>query len=128
MSDTANPQTLIERYLACYNAFDVEGMLALLSDEVHFENHSGGALTVSTDGREAFRALAEQGKALFREREQRVTAWQLSPDAAVVEIDYRGTLAVDLPNGMTAGSVLALQGQSEFAFSGGKISRIIDRS
>lgn len=128
MHDTASSHALIERYLASYNAFDVEGMLALLSEDVRFENHSGGALTVASDGLAGFRALAEQAKALFSEREQRVTRWTALADGVQVDIAYRGRLAVDLPNGLTAGSELVLTGSSEFGFRDGKISRIIDRS
>ncbi len=38
-------RTLIERYLAAYNAFDVPGMLALLDPDVAFEIVSGGQVT-----------------------------------------------------------------------------------
>lgn len=34
-------QVCIEQYLRAYNASDVDGMLALLADDVHFENWSG---------------------------------------------------------------------------------------
>jgi len=44
---------LIERYVAAYNAFDVEGMLATLAADVRFENWSGGQLTAASDGRDA---------------------------------------------------------------------------
>ena len=46
--------------MAAYNAFDVEGMLATLAADVRFENWSGGRLTAASDGRDAFRVLAEQ--------------------------------------------------------------------
>ena len=31
-------QHLIERYIAAYNAFDIEGMAAVLSPDVRFDN------------------------------------------------------------------------------------------
>lgn len=37
-------QALVERYIAAYNSFDIEGMLAQLADDVRFENHAGGQL------------------------------------------------------------------------------------
>ena len=40
-------QALVERYVAAYNAFDIDGMLALLARAVRFENHAGGQLTVA---------------------------------------------------------------------------------
>lgn len=124
----ARLQQLVTDYIAAYNAFDLEGMAALLSDDIRFENHSGGALTASSNGLDAFRQLAEQSKALFSQREQRVTGWTFGADTVAVDIDYSGTLAQDLPGGPAAGTVLALKGSSEFGFAGGKIARITDRS
>lgn len=122
------PKELVAAYLAAYNAFDIEGMLGLVSDDVRFENHSGGALTAQASGRDALRALAEQSKALFAQREQRVTRWDIGDDAVSVAIDYTGRLARDIPGGPAAGTVIALKGASEFGFADGKIARIVDRS
>jgi ketosteroid isomerase-like protein len=123
-----SPKELIDRYLAAYNAFDVDGMLALLSPEVRFENYSGDQLTAEASGIDAFRRLAEQSKALFSEREQRITALELGPGRAVAGIAYRGRLAAGMPGGPPAGTVIELQGRSEFAFGDGRITRIVDRS
>lgn len=121
-------QKLIDRYLVAYNAFDIGGMLALLSPDVCFENYSAGQLTAATSGLDEFRQLAEQSKSLFSEREQRITRLTLDQDSAVADIAYRGKLAVDVPGGPSAGTVLDLQGQSEFYFVDGQISKIIDHS
>lgn len=123
-----SPKELIDRYLAAYNAFDVDGMLALLSPDIRFENYSGDQLTAEASGIDAFRRLAEQAGTLFSEREQRVTALELGPGRAVVGIAYRGRLAVDVPGGPAAGTVIELQGRSEFSFGEGRITRIVDRS
>ncbi|AFY82826.1 nuclear transport factor 2 family protein [Oscillatoria acuminata] len=126
--NNAEKQELIDRYLAAYNAFDIDGMVALLSPDVRFENYTGGELTASTTGVEAFRQLAEQSKVLFSEREQHITKVTFREESVVAEIAYCGCLAVNIPDGPAAGTVLNLKGQSEFAFQGGKISQIIDRS
>jgi len=126
--DRPDTESLIARYLSAYNAFDIDGMLALLSPQIRFENHSGGERNAATNGIDEFRALAESSKALFSQREQRVTKLALDGHVAVADIAYRGVLAVDVPGGPPAGTVLELQGQSEFSFEGGKISRIVDRS
>ena len=124
----SDKEQLIDRYLAAYNSFDIDGMLALLSSDVRFENYSGGHLTHATDGIDEFRELAEKSKLLFSEREQRITNLMLNPNSAVADIAYRGKLAADIPDGPTAGTVLDLQGQSEFSFKSGQISKIVDRS
>ncbi|PUA29261.1 MAG: hypothetical protein B0W54_01270 [Cellvibrio sp. 79] len=121
-------ENLINRYLTAYNTFDIDGMTALLSSDIHFENYSGGQLTDSTDGINDFRKLAEKSKSLFSEREQRITKLTFSQDSAIADIAYRGKLAVDIPNGPSAGTVLDLKGQSEFSFVNRRISKIIDRS
>ncbi len=119
---------LIDRYLASYNAFDVDGMLSFLSNDVRFENYVGGQLTAATTGTAEFRQIAEQSKLLFSEREQRITGLEFGHDSAIATIAYRGTLAADIPNGPLAGTVLELQGESEFSFGNGKITKIVDRS
>jgi hypothetical protein len=119
---------LIERYVAAYNAFDVDGMLDTLTHDVRFENWSGGLLTAASDGRDAFRVLAEQARTMFAEREQRVTALAPRGDALVAAIAWRGVLAVDLPGGPPAGTRLALRGESEFVVRDGQLSLVVDRS
>ena len=121
-------QDLVDQYLAAYNAFDIDGMLAPLSPSVRFENYSGGALTATADGIDEFRKLAEHAKTLCSEREQRITARQFNDGAVIAQIAYRGRLAADIPGGPAAGTILDLNGQSEFFFDGEKISRIVDRS
>lgn len=124
----AQKQALIDRYIAAYNAFDIDGMLAVLAPDVRFENHAGDQMTVAVDGIADFRAVAEQAKALFAAREQCITRLTFGRDTAVAHIDFRGELAADIPDGPAAGTVIELQGQSEFAFADGLISRIVDRS
>lgn len=126
--DKSSLKVRVDRYLVAYNAFNVEGMLALLSRDVRFENYSGGRLTVETSGIDAFRRLAEESRALFSEREQRVTVWEFADNSVLVTISFRGKLAADVPGGPSAGAVLELQGESEFSFARGKIVKIVDRS
>jgi len=124
----ARQKDLVERYLAAYNAFDIETMLAQLDPAIRFENYSGDQLSAETTGIEAFRQLAEQSKTLFSEREQRVTALTQIGETLVAEIAWRGRLAADVPNGPPAGTLLEMRGCSEFAFGAGGIVKIVDRS
>ncbi|MCE8012508.1 nuclear transport factor 2 family protein [Halomonas daqingensis] len=126
--DESKQRELIEQYIAAYNDFDIEGMLAVLAPDVEFENYSGEELTASASGLEEFRLLAQRAKGLFTERFQRVTSLVFSQDGATAEIDYRGRLAQDIPGGPKAGSLLELNGTTEFTFGGERIVRIVDRS
>jgi ketosteroid isomerase-like protein len=130
--DPSEYAALIERYVAAYNAFDIDGMVASLHEEVAFRNVSDGVVTHETRGVAAFRAQAAEGARIFSAREQRITG--MSPIAddgepgMAVEIDYQAVLASDLPNGMKAGDTIELSGRSEFRFRDGRIVSIVDHS
>ncbi|MCR9453220.1 nuclear transport factor 2 family protein, partial [Vibrio alginolyticus] len=119
---------LIESYVSRYNSFDVSGLLDLLDDDVVFENESNGEITARSEGKAEFESLASESAKIFSARQQVVTAIEMSELAATVNIDYTGTLALDLPNGLKAGQVLELKGQTYFEFQNGKISHIKDVS
>ncbi len=121
-------RALIERYLDCYNAFDIAGMVSLLSPDVFFEHVSGGELTAATQGKLEFAALAERAALLFSEREQTITAFDASDDVVRVGIAFRGVWAVNSPDSAKPGNVLELTGSSEFSFDGAWIDSIVDRS
>ncbi len=74
MMTTPEQRELIERYLAAYNCFDCEGMLGTLHEAIEFETVVAGEVMIATQGKAAFRALAEQGAALFSTRHQTITA------------------------------------------------------
>jgi ketosteroid isomerase-like protein len=121
-------RALIERYLAAYNAFDVEGMLALLHPDVTFENRAGGQVTAAARGRDEFRALATHAATLFTSRRQTIRQYAPTAAGAEVEIAYEGTLAVDLGPELRAGSTLRLTGRSTFEIRGEHIARLVDES
>ena len=122
---------LIEAYLDAYNRFDIEGMLATVSDDVRFEHHSGGELSVATDGKADFEKLARVGAAMFASRQQFVTELRevgTAGDTVIADIQFHGEIADDIPDGPGAGTVIEMRGTSEFRFAAGKISRVIDKA
>ncbi|HEX6615010.1 MAG TPA: nuclear transport factor 2 family protein [Gemmatimonadales bacterium] len=121
-------RTLVERYLAAYNAFDVPGMLGLLDPGIEFRNLSGGEVTAQANGLHEFRALAEHAAGLFRSRRQAITHYTEHGNQAVVGIAYKGVLAADLSPHLRAGDTLELTGRSTFLFRDGRIARIVDES
>lgn len=126
--DNYEKEKIIRTYISCYNAFDVDGMLAVLDDDICFINMSNGDETAHLNGREAFKQLADQSKTLFISREQVIDDIRFEPEETVVSISYSGVLAVDLPDGLEKGQTLELKGVSRFQFQGNKISSIIDES
>lgn len=49
---------LIDRYLAAYNAFDIDGMMEVIHSDIEFENISGGKGNATASGTVEFRKLA----------------------------------------------------------------------
>lgn len=125
-------RALVDRYVAAYNAFDVEGMLALLDPGVEFENVAGGVVTARASGLAEFRTLAEGAAALFARRQQRVTEYLEEGATARARIAYEGVLAAELPPGLPPGlepgATLRLAGWSTFEFRGGRIARLVDET
>ncbi|ODT77390.1 MAG: hypothetical protein ABS76_26755 [Pelagibacterium sp. SCN 64-44] len=123
----AEKRALIERYVRAYNDFNVDAMLATLAPDIRFENYAGEQLTVDSDGIDAFRRLAEQAAAHFRQREQRLLSVSIGPKAALTRVAYRGVLAG--PSGdYRSGTVIELEGTTEFTFASGLIAKIVDCS
>ena len=119
---------LIDRYVAAYNKFDVEGMLAVMHPEVEFRNVAAGEVTVSSHGREEFRALAERAVTLFASRRQTVREYGEHGERAWITVDYEGVLAADLRPELKAGTTLQLSGRSTFELRDGLIVLLVDES
>jgi ketosteroid isomerase-like protein len=126
--ETSAKKDLIERFVRAYNSFDVDGMVALMHPECSFQNISGGQVTALAAGIRQFRELAEESKALFSSRSQKITAYKFEQESVTVDVDFQGVLRVDLPNGPQAGQTLNLKGKSIFRFRDGLIYELIDQS
>jgi hypothetical protein len=127
MNDTLHQQ-IIENYVRAYNGFDIEGMLAGMHKDVRFENISNGEVTLVTNGIAELKKQAKQAGEYFKEREQKITGMQHKNNLVEADIDYKATLAVDLPNGMKAGDTIEMKGKSVFRFRGDKIIELKDIS
>jgi ketosteroid isomerase-like protein len=90
---------IIENYIDAYNSFDIDRMLSDMHEDIKFENISNGETNLTTNGIEELRNQAEQAKQLLKERNQRITDIHFDADQVEVQIDYRGVLAVDIPEG-----------------------------
>ena len=100
----------------------------MLHPDIAFEHRAGDQVSASACGLAAFRDLAEQSQGLFSQRRQTITTLEVSGEQAFATIDFEAVLAVDLPDGSTAGETLRLSGRSEFTFLDGRIGRIVDIS
>lgn len=121
-------EKIIRHYISAYNRFDVEGMVAFLHSEIVFMNVLQEEVTAQTEGIEAFTSLANQAKEVFSDRHQKPIQFKFDGDKTVVAVAFKGTLANDLPNGMSKGEEIKLSGTSEFEFKENKITKITDFS
>lgn len=119
---------LIDAYVDAYNRKDVPGMLAVLHDDIRFENVSNSGGTLALTGKQAFGEQATQVVPLFSTRRQEIVTQIITDDRAAIELAYSAVVAQDLPNGWKANQQIELQGVSIFEGKDGKISRISDYS
>lgn len=121
-------EQIINNYIAAYNSFDSDRMVADFDDNIRFENISNGKTDMTLVGVEAFKQQAEQAKRLLSERKQTILSFVHEADKTTIEIDYFAILAIDLPNGLKKGAELKLSGVSVFKFEGNKIIALSDIS
>jgi len=126
--ENSNLKDLIEKYLSAYNTFNIDGMIGVLNENIHFRNISKGEVNSETKGIQEFRTLAEQSIQVFSQRRQVIKNITFTGDKAEVDIDYEGILSSDLPNGMKAGETFKLQGKSIFQMKDKKLILIEDHS
>ena len=119
---------LIDRYIDAYNRIDVDAMLLTLHPAVVFENVAGGRRNVRTQGLADFERLARSTQPLFSARRQVITAYREQDDTAWAQIQFEGTFAIDLPNGIRAGQTIAMPGRSEYRIYDGLLVYIADHS
>jgi hypothetical protein len=121
-------ETIVKNYIAAYNNFDIEGMLADMDDSIVFENITAGHVNMSLLGKGAFKMQATQAASYFIQRAQTIQFFTHHNNETVIEIDYFAIVAVDLPNGLKKGEEINLTGKSVFTFAGNKITKLIDVS
>lgn len=118
----AATEKLIKAYYDRFNAQDVDGFLALLSDRVVHEISQGGTET----GKPAFRKFLEHMNACYRERVRNLVV-MTAPDGkrAAAEFDLTGTyLKTDGRLPKAKGQRYALRVGAFFEIRRGRIARI----
>lgn len=119
---------IIANYIASYNARDIDGMIACVTNDVVFENISNSGQSMRLEGKENMKQVAELSGNAFSYRRQRVVSLIIGQGKAAAEIEFEGKAAVDLPNGTKAGETIKVRGASFFEFRGNLMCRIADYS
>lgn len=119
---------IIREYIKYYNEFNLDGMLSLMTDDVCFENIMNGSTDVKTNDIAELEQIAGISLNIFSERRQTIKNITIEGDSYVVEIDYYGKIAENLPNGLKQGDEIKLDGKSIYKFRDGKICSLTDIS
>ncbi|WP_143960130.1 nuclear transport factor 2 family protein [Litoribacter populi] len=119
-------EAIIRNYVEGYNNFDVPQMTQDFSEDIIFENIQNGELTMSLRGKKDFSRQAEQATSYFSERHQRINKFRHEETLTEIGIEYYAVVASNLPNGLSKGQELKLNGKSVFKFDGLKIVKLTD--
>lgn len=119
---------VVNRYLQAYNALDVDGLLATVTDDVVFENLSNTSEPTRTTGKAELGELAKRAAKAFASRRQVLVNAVVGADQVAILIEFEATVARSLPNGWQAGQKLKLRGASFFTLRDGLIEKIVDLS
>lgn len=119
-------EDLINRYIACYNSRDIDGMLECVTDDVIFENISNTGQSMRFEGKAAMGEIAHLSGNAFSYRRQKILNFIEDGAHASAEVSFEAKAAVDLPTGARAGDMIKMQGASFFELRGGLLCRIAD--
>lgn len=117
---------IIDEYIKAYNEFDLDGMMKNLHTYLVFKNITNGEVTLELNGKYAFKSQVEQAFNLFKQREMRILKQKFGDDCVENTIDFKGVLAVDIPEGPKKYDLIKLQSKSIFKFKEGKVISIED--
>ena len=118
----ADTEQLLERYFACFNAGDREGMIACLSPDVRHDVNEGA----SRVGHEKFRAFMQHMDRCYRETLTGITVMSNADGSrAAAEFIVNGTYIATVEGLPEAkGQSYVLPGGTFFDVAGGKITRL----
>ncbi len=120
---------IIQDYINAYNDKNVNKMVENLSDEILFENISNNEVTLSVQGKDAFKEQAITALSYFSTRKQTILDVKDMGNRVEIDIDYEAVAAMDFPNGIKKGDEIKLKGKSLFEFSqDGEIVKLTDIS
>lgn len=117
---------IIDEYITDYNNFNIEGMIKNIHRDMVFKNIARGEVTIELNGKIAFKTQIEQAFGLFKKREMKIIEQIFDKDGVKNRIDFKGVLAVDIPDGPKKYDLIKLQYNTNFQFKEGKIISIED--
>lgn len=117
---------IVDQYIDSYNKFDLEGMVRNLHKDMIFKNIANDEVTLRLDGKIAFKNQINQAFNLFEKREMKILEQKIGDNIVENKVDFKGVLAVDIPDGPKKNELIKLQYKTVFKFKNGRIISIED--
>ncbi|MGZ7044241.1 MAG: nuclear transport factor 2 family protein [Methanobacterium sp.] len=117
---------IVDQYYKSYNEFNIDGMIKNIHEDMVFKNIVNGEVNFELKGKEAFKNQIEEAFALFKNRKMKIVEQKFGDDIVENKIDFKGVLAVDIPDQFKKYDLIKVQSKVIFKFKNGKIISIED--
>ncbi|MGZ7050243.1 MAG: nuclear transport factor 2 family protein [Methanobacterium sp.] len=117
---------IVDQYYKSYNKFNIDGMIKNIHEDMVFKNIVNGEVNFELKGKEAFKNQIEEAFALFKNRKMKIVEQKFGDDIVENKIDFKGVLAVDIPDQFKKYDLIKVQSKVIFKFKNGKIISIED--
>ncbi len=119
---------IVDQYIDSYNRFNIDGMIKNLHQDMTFKNIAADEVTLKLEGKNAFKNQIEQAFNLFEKREMKILEQKIGEDMVENKVDFKGVLAVNIPDGPNKNELIKIQYTTIFRFKNGKVISIEDIS
>lgn len=124
--DKSKIKEIIQEYFDAYNEFNIEKMVALLTDDISFKNTSNGKVILEINGKKSYKHQAESAVPLFEKREMTINKLIFNKDNVDVRLKFKGILGIDVPEDHKKGDKIEDEGRTILKFRDDKIYSIED--
>jgi hypothetical protein len=119
---------MVVDFLDAYNAKNVDGMLADVTNDVMFRHYCDAGVLFKAEDKTAFEAALREEVAAFTQRTHTVKTSMTMLGSTVLTTQFDARVGKNLSNGWVAGQEITLPGAAEFQFRDDKIANITFRT
>jgi len=115
---------IVQKYINAYNNFDIESMMSCMHTDCIFESKHNGKLTFSTKGKHSYRLICIAAKNNYIFRKQIIEGFNSKGESLEVDLYFKASLALDIPELGKKGEKIAFETKSIFEFKNGLIYKL----
>ncbi len=119
---------MVVDFLDAYNAKNVDGMLADVTNDVMFRHYCDAGVLFKAEDKVAFEAAMREDVSAFTQRTHTVKTSMTMLGSTVLTTQFDARVGKDLSSGWVAGQDITLPGAAEFQFRDDKIANITFRT